>query len=150
MTTYKYNRTDAVEYAEKWALSRNPAYYDFENLGGDCANFVSQSLYAGTKVMNYTPTYGWYYNSLNSRAPAWTSVEFLEKFLTTNTGVGPFGHVCGIDELVIGDVVFLATEQDYFHHSSVVTKLITPTYYGVLFLLIPSTHLIAYTRRIFN
>ena len=85
-----YNRTAAVEYARKWAFQRNPAYYNFENLGGDCTNFASQCLYAGSGVMNYTPTYGWYYNSSSDRSPSWTGVVYLYQFLTQNKGPGPF------------------------------------------------------------
>ena len=84
-----YNRQKAVEYAKKWAYSRNPQFYDFQDLGGDCTNFASQVIYAGCGVMNYTPVYGWYYISLNERAPAWTGVNQLYRFLTTNTGEGP-------------------------------------------------------------
>lgn len=36
-----YNREKAVEYAQKWALSRNPQFYDFDSLGGDCTNVGS-------------------------------------------------------------------------------------------------------------
>ena len=35
MQTFSYNREAAVSYAKMWALSRNPAYYDFSALGGD-------------------------------------------------------------------------------------------------------------------
>ena len=41
-----YNREEAVSYARKWALGRNPAYFDFQKLGGDCTNFASQCIYA--------------------------------------------------------------------------------------------------------
>lgn len=50
-----------IDYARKWALSRNPAYYDFEAIGGDCTNFVLQCLYAGGAVMHFTRDTGWYY-----------------------------------------------------------------------------------------
>ena len=43
----QYARRDAVQYARRWALSRNRAYNDFTKGGGDCMNFVSQCLYAG-------------------------------------------------------------------------------------------------------
>ena len=46
-TAITYNPSKAVEYAKKWAYSRNPKYYDYSNMGGDCANFVSQCLIAG-------------------------------------------------------------------------------------------------------
>ena len=85
----EYNRANAVAYAKKWAYGRNPKYYDFSDLGGDCTNFASQCIYAGSGVMNYTPTYGWYYISVNNRAPAWTGVDELYRFLTTNRGAGP-------------------------------------------------------------
>ncbi len=47
-----YNRQAAVEYAEKWAFKRNPAYLNFDSLGGDCTNYASQCIFAGAKVMN--------------------------------------------------------------------------------------------------
>ena len=40
----EYNREHALQYAKKWALSRNPLCYNFSGIGGDCTNFVSQCL----------------------------------------------------------------------------------------------------------
>ena len=62
-----YNRKDAVDYAQKYALSRNPNYYDFSNLGGDCTNYMSQCLFAGLKKMSYNPKNLWSYHNLNDR-----------------------------------------------------------------------------------
>ena len=77
-----YDRLRAVIYAHQWAYGRNPQFYDYEEIGGDCANFASQCIYAGTGVMNYTPTYGWYYINSNDKSPSWTGVEYLRDFLT--------------------------------------------------------------------
>ena len=85
-----YHRDLALRYAEKWAFGRNPKYYNFDNLGGDCTNFVSQCLYAGSGVMNYTPTFGWYYISLQKRTPSWTGVTYFYDFLISNKGAGPW------------------------------------------------------------
>ena len=54
----QYARRDAVQYARRWALSRNRAYNDFTKGGGDCMNFVSQCLYAGglSKTMGLSGT----------------------------------------------------------------------------------------------
>ena len=52
-----YNRRAAGASAHKWAYGRNPAFYDFSEIGGDCTNFASQCLYAGTGIMNFTPDY---------------------------------------------------------------------------------------------
>ena len=39
-----YTPAQALSYASTWALARNPAYYNFDALGGDCTNFYVQSL----------------------------------------------------------------------------------------------------------
>ena len=79
-----YNREKVIEYAKKWAYDRNPQYYDFDNVGGDCTSFASQCIYAGVKVMNYSKQNGWYYISGNNKSPSWSGVEFLYNFLTQN------------------------------------------------------------------
>ncbi|HIS96851.1 MAG TPA: amidase domain-containing protein, partial [Candidatus Scatomorpha pullistercoris] len=77
-----YDRQRAVAYARRWAYSRNPLFYNFTGIGGDCTNFISQCLLAGCCVMNCTPTFGWYYRNASDRAPAWTGVQYLYNFLT--------------------------------------------------------------------
>lgn len=119
-----YNREDAVNYAESWALKRNPAYYDFENIGGDCTNFVSQCIYAGAKIMNYSPN-GWYYISLKKRSPSWTGVDFLCGFLLTNKRVSASGVLCGKYELLPADVIQLKRKGKWTH-SLFVTKIMPP------------------------
>ena len=88
-----YDRFAGVSYAHRWAYERNPKYMNFDELGGDCTNFASQCLYAGAGVMNFTPTFGWYYNSGKDRAPAWTGVPYFFNFLTRKQKTpGPFGR----------------------------------------------------------
>ena len=105
-----YQRENAVAYARKYAFSQNPLFGNFAGIGGNCTNFVSQSIYAGGCQMNYTPTFGWYYISLDDRSPSWTGVEFFYNFIIENAGVGPFGRVATSDELEIGDVIQLGRE----------------------------------------
>lgn len=81
MELLPYRREAAEAYARYWAYGRNPDFYDYETIGGDCTNFASQCIYAGTGVMNFTPTYGWYYISADDKAPAWTGVVYLHNFL---------------------------------------------------------------------
>ena len=118
-----YDRQAAVRYARRWAHSRNPAYYDFDALGGDCTNFASQCLYAGAGVMNFTPTFGWYYRSVRDRAPAWTGVEYLFRFLTrTGEGPGPLAASVLPEELLPGDLVQLSFGDGAFTHCLVVEE----------------------------
>ena len=87
-----YDRRAAVAYAHQWAYGRNPDFYDYEEIGGDCTNFASQCLYAGTGVMNFDPVYGWFYRDPNDKAPAWTGVEYFFDFITRQPpSPGPFG-----------------------------------------------------------
>ncbi|WP_129600560.1 amidase domain-containing protein [Anaerophilus nitritogenes] len=121
---YEYNRQKAIEYAIYWALKRNPKYSDFEKMGGDCTNFASQVLYAGGCPMNYS-TYGWYYNHLNDRAPAWTGVKYFHKFITNNKGVGPIGKEVDIKDIELGDIVQINfQEDDDFDHTPVVINIL--------------------------
>ena len=115
-----YDREAAVAYARRWALERNGAYYDFEALGGDCTNFVSQCLYAGAGVMNFTPVTGWYYRSLADRSASWTGVEYLYRFLVNNRSAGPYAREAARQEAQPGDVVQLGTRYGEFYHSSLI------------------------------
>lgn len=115
-----YNRQLAFEYAKTWAYRRNPRFYDFSDIGGDCTNFASQCLYAGTGVMNYTPVYGWYFINAGDRAASWTGVEYLYNFLVNNDGDGPFAVETGSRNMEIGDIIQLSNEEGDFYHTMVV------------------------------
>lgn len=121
-----YNRSKAVDYAHRWAYGRNPHYFDFEGLGGDCTNFVSQCIYAGGGAMNYTPDTGWFYNSPTSRSAAWSGVPYLHTFLTLNQGRGPFGHEAPLIEAFPGDVIQLSFDGVIFTHSLLIVRAGSP------------------------
>ena len=95
-----YDRDAAVRYAHRWAYRRNPAYFDFSELGGDCTNFVSQCIYAGSGVMNFTPTYGWYYINAQNRAPAWTGVQYLYHASGYGAGMCPLLNPDGTPQII--------------------------------------------------
>lgn len=129
MIVYKeYNRARAVEYARRWALERNPLFINFAGRGGDCTNFVSQCIYAGSCQMNFTNDFGWYYIDSENRAPAWSSVEFIYDFLTgtpsfrtANGGIGPYGIEVDSTGAIEGDIVQLADETGDFYHTLIIS-----------------------------
>ncbi len=120
LVTKPYMRERALMYAEKYAFSQNPVFGNFAGIGGNCTNFVSQCIYAGTCIMNYKPTFGWYYISMEQRAPSWTGVDFFYNFIINNQDVGPFGRDATSDELEIGDVIQLGKEGEGYYHTLLV------------------------------
>jgi hypothetical protein len=118
---FSYDREKAVGYACRWAESRNPAYFDFENFGGDCTNFASQCIFAGSGIMNWTPVTGWYYASSYNRTASWTGVNFLYDFLINNKGPGPFAELVDVSDVMPGDIVQLSfSSKNVFNHSPVI------------------------------
>ena len=118
---FPYDRGKAVAYAQYWAYRRNPDYLDFSEIGGNCTNFVSQCLFAGSGVMNFTPTYGWYYVSAEDRTASWTGVEYLYNFLTQNQGDGPYGVPVPLLRVSPGDVAQFSNEEGEFYHTVLIT-----------------------------
>lgn len=123
LKTIPYDGQKAVEYAEKWAFSRNPSYLSFDGMGGDCTNFASQCLFAGCGVMNPTPTHGWYYNSPESRTPSWSGVMYLYNFLVSNRSVGPYAVEADAADLQPGDLLQLGDAAGHFYHTPVVAAV---------------------------
>lgn len=123
MQIIPYDRQAALTYARKWALGRNPAYYNFDKIGGDCTNFTSQCIYAGARTMNYTPITGWFYRASYDRTASWTGVGYLYNFLINNRSVGPFAHVVSKEEAEPGDIVQLGTDSGHFYHSPFITAV---------------------------
>lgn len=119
-----YDRAAAVRYAHLWAYGRNPRYFDYGGIGGDCTNFASQCLYAGARVMNFTPELGWYYIDANDKAPAWTGVEYLYNFLTRPApSLGPAAREASLSQLRRGDLVQLSFDGTRWQHTPIVVSV---------------------------
>lgn len=119
----EYDRTAVVEYAKKWAFSRNPKYYNFDSVGGDCTSFASQCIYAGSKKMNYKKDLGWYYINGNNKSPSWSGVEYLYQFLINNKGVGPQAIATTQNKIELGDIAQLSFDGEQFGHTLVIVNI---------------------------
>ena len=115
MPQIQYDRDEAVQYAKRWALSRNPAYAAFDQLGGDSTNFVSQCV--------FTPDMGWFYQSMQQRSAPWSGVPYLYQFLTENNGLGPYGENLPLFQTQPGDVIQLSFDGERFTQSLLVTAV---------------------------
>lgn len=126
----------AINYAVKYALHPNPAYRYFPlrgNSSGDCANFLSQCLYAGGSPMIYNATNPWWYNrkSLSSVnddtwSISWAVAHSLFWLLKSNYKSnlpGPKGQeVSRANLLKPGDFIFFEDYKGLIFHSAIITS----------------------------
>ncbi len=125
LTSYSYNRSAAVNYADTWAYRRNPTYHD-ETTYGDCTNFASQAIYEGTnKTMSNPPGYMtlWYYDFYtHTGSYPWVNVGGLNDFLISNNGKGPYGVSTTLCGLAVGDVIVMKAGSNW-QHTVIVTAI---------------------------
>ncbi|MBQ8857591.1 MAG: GBS Bsp-like repeat-containing protein [Lachnospiraceae bacterium] len=96
-----YNPDAAANYADQYVYTGatsgsynyegyyNSAYYNFNSLGGDCANYTSQCINAGGMPQVVGSKYGndgWYYKSSSDRSATWTGAANLETWMGNNRG----------------------------------------------------------------
>jgi hypothetical protein len=116
---YKYNRIEAVKYAEAWWNGRNPAYKNFPD---NCTNFVSQCLRAGQAPMTGYPTVrkGWWQQN---RQWSWSwAVAHSFHWYLSGAAVGLRAQqVEKPEELLLGDVIAYDFENDgRWNHTTIV------------------------------
>ncbi|MDF2854427.1 MAG: hypothetical protein K0Q87_278 [Neobacillus sp.] len=118
--SYKYNRLKAVQYAERWWNTYNPAYQKFEN---DCTNFISQCLHAGGAPMRGYPNRGsgWWYRNKNW-SYSWSVAHALRLYLGNSKSGLRTREVSSPDQLLLGDVICYDFEGDgRYNHNTIVT-----------------------------
>lgn len=136
--TYSFNYSKMYEYAGCYngaspfrKRKRNPAYTDYENLGGDCTNYISQILRAGGAPLDDTGNYQWYYYSDGNRSSSWTGVGYLYDYLINNDYIGPQGYLIKDNQPYVaskGDIIQLKfRNKSSYSHTLWITKHQTGT-----------------------
>ena len=67
---------------------------------------------------------GWFYTSVNSRSPSWTSVTALGEFLLRKKARGAVGRIVDKSEVAVGDVIQLRQNESHFNHTVIVSKIV--------------------------
>lgn len=146
-----YNRSGAVYYAHSWTYSgtnlvnnttfdsyyNNANYKDFNSVGGDCSNLVSQAMYNGggaalvgttTVAGGTTSTTNWFYlnhgssnQALHSWTSSWTYVPDNYTFQQGSYGYG-YGTETPANSS-LGDLEFVkwSSSNSVYDHVSMVT-----------------------------
>jgi hypothetical protein len=126
--SFQYDRLKAVQYAETWWNSYNPAFKKFEE--NDCTNYISQCLNAGGAPMRGYPTrgHGWWIRG-NNWSWSWPIAHALQLYLSSSKTGLRAREVSRPDELMLGDVICYDFEGDgRFNHNTIVTGY---DYYGM-------------------
>lgn len=114
------NRTAAVQYAKRHALSANPS---FKRYGNDCTNFISQCMQAG----GWSQITGWYQSNsvwwytggiFGVRAASYTWAG-AQNFFNFATSSGRARVMPDASTLQLGDVIHLKDSTIY--HSMIIT-----------------------------
>lgn len=126
-TLYYLNRSAGVTYARNWALSINPNWGNYESLGGDCTNFISQCLYAAGVPFD-TSGYTWYWYSDSNRAPAWTGASQFKSYALNNnssstSNYGLYARTSQWGNVTISDIVQLGSTP---YHSMFISGIVAP------------------------
>jgi hypothetical protein len=115
-----YNRQAAVQYANTWWNSNNPAYPIFDD---DCTNYISQCLRAGGAPMRGQPRRdkGWWIGG-GTWSFSWSTSHSLRWYLDTSTVGLKAVKVTNASDLQLGDVISYDFQGDgRFDHTTIVT-----------------------------
>lgn len=128
--SYTYNRNNAAWYGWYYAKNPNSSFRDFTSSGGDCTNFISQSVWYGNWPMvgwwpdKYSTSVWWYsFYDWQGQSRTWTSASKWFWF----TYYRPRGYLtsncCNLQK---GDIVQRDNSQDgkiNMDHSLIVTDV---------------------------
>lgn len=122
-----YNRNAAANYAENYCLKYNPSYKSYDSVGGDCANFVSQCLYAGGAYyigFGINSSTNWWYDNKNTSlttddvaSTTWTYCPSQRPFILSG-----WGSETTSSSLSRGDIIYYDWAGDgIWDHVAIVT-----------------------------
>lgn len=117
---FQYNRLKAVQYAETWWNTHNPAYKKFDV---DCTAYVSQCLHEGGAPISGYPNRrkGWWLRG-NEYSYSWAVANSLRLFLANPNNHLNAKEVSSPDQLLLGDVICYDFQGDgRFDHNTFVT-----------------------------
>ncbi|WEP00361.1 amidase domain-containing protein [Streptomyces sp. FXJ1.172] len=123
LTGGAYDYKAMVAYAQKYWSHYNPDYPDYngEADGGDCTNFVSQSLKAGgwKHVPGYTNDFHKWFGTADIQSDSFVGVNEFSWFALSSKRVTPLADVYQAD---LGDVIQMDFNRDGSKdHSMIVT-----------------------------
>ncbi|MFF1659388.1 amidase domain-containing protein [Streptomyces sp. NPDC058255] len=121
LTGATYDYAAMATYAEKYWKNYNPAYRKFNSAGGDCTNYLSQSLKAGgwKQVTSSGEEYGTWSYGTSTQTDTWVGVNEWSWFTQTAKRSKPLANVY---QMAVGDVMQMDFNKDGSKDHSMITS----------------------------
>ena len=121
---HPYDRAAAYDYLMAYCHERNPAWYAYDEVGGNCMNFGSQVLLAGGIPEDERGDEEWYWDGQNDLDLSWINVGHFYDYCRKNEG---FGLVADTEASYytgeVGDVLIVGFNGDH-RHTTVISHVV--------------------------
>lgn len=113
---HPYDVDSAIAYLYEYCDERNPYWYAYDAVGGNCMNFGSQVLLAGGIPEDERGSAEWYWDGQYDLALSWINVGRFYEYCRDNSGFGLVADTeAGYYTGEIGDVVIVGFDEDHRH-----------------------------------
>lgn len=122
---HPYDRAAAYDYLMAYCGKRNPAWYAYDDVGGNCMNFGSQVLLAGGIPEDEKGDEEWYWDGQNDLDLSWINVGRFYDYCRKNEGFGLVADTeAGYYTGEVGDVLIVGFNGDH-RHTTVISHVVT-------------------------
>ena len=119
-----YDRAAAYDYLMAYCDERNPAWYAYDEVGGNCMNFGSQVLLAGGIPEDEKGDEEWYWDGQNDLDLSWINVGRFYDYCRDNEGFGLVADTeAGYYTGEVGDVLIVGFAGDH-RHTTVISHVV--------------------------
>ena len=121
---HPYDRAAAYDYLMAYCGKRNPAWYAYDDVGGNCMNFGSQVLLAGGIPEDEKGDEEWYWDGQNDLDLSWINVGHFYDYCCDNQGYGLVADTeAGYYTGEVGDVLIVGFAGDH-RHTTVISHVV--------------------------
>ena len=121
---HPYDRVAAYDYLMAYCDERNPAWYAYDEVGGNCMNFGSQVLLAGGIPEDEKGDEEWYWDGQNDLDLSWINVGRFYDYCRKNEGFGLVADTeAGYYTGEVGDVLIVGFAGDH-RHTTVISHVV--------------------------
>lgn len=119
-----YDRAAAYDYLMAYCDERNPAWYAYDDVGGNCMNFGSQVLLAGGIPEDEKGDEEWYWDGQNDLDLSWINVGRFYDYCRKNDGFGLVADTeAGYYTGEVGDVLIVGFNGDH-RHTTIISDIV--------------------------